>query len=119
MTLDPGAVAFIFGTPPENPVGFNGLAYALNLDSTGFDPDVDAPKIFDTYGPYTESGMSFMTPPDLTMSGLFKHKSKLLVFHGVADAVFSSQTRSSGMRIFRIPGEAEHRIRHVSSSFPR
>jgi len=87
--LDPGAVAFIFGTPPENPAGFNGLAYALNLGGAGFDPDVDAPKIFDTFGPYTESGMSFMTPPDLTMSGLFAHKSKLLVFHGTADAVFS------------------------------
>jgi feruloyl esterase len=67
--LDPGAVAFIFGTPPENPAGFNGLAYALNLGGTGFDPDVDAPKIFATSGPYTESSMSFMTPPDLTMSG--------------------------------------------------
>jgi feruloyl esterase len=88
--LDPGAVAFIFGTPPENPAGFNGLNYALNLGGTGFDPEVDASKIFDTFGPYTEPSMSFMTPPDLTMSGLFKHKSKLLVFHGVADAVFSS-----------------------------
>jgi len=88
--LDPGAVAFVFATPPQDPTGFNGLAYALNLGGTGFNPDIDAPKIFDTFGPYTESGMSFMTPPDLTMSGLFKHKSKLLVFHGTADAVFSS-----------------------------
>jgi hypothetical protein len=90
MSRDTGAVAFIFGTPPENPVGFNDQVYALNLLNAGFDPNVDAPKIFDTFGPYTESSMSFMTPPDLTMSGLFKHKSKLLVFHGVADAVFSS-----------------------------
>lgn len=88
--LDPGAVGFIFTTPPQDPATFNGLEYALNLGSTGFDPDVDAPKIFATNGTYAESGMSFMTPPDLTMSGLFKHKSKLLVFHGVADAVFSS-----------------------------
>jgi pimeloyl-ACP methyl ester carboxylesterase len=88
--LDPGAVGFIFTTPPQDPLTFNGLAYALNLDGTGFNPDVDAPKIFDTYGPYTESGMSFMTPPDLTMSGLFAHHSKLLVFHGTADAVFSA-----------------------------
>jgi feruloyl esterase len=87
--LDPGAVGFIFGTPPENPVGFNGLAYALNLGGTGFDPDADASKIFATNGTYTESGMSFMTPPDLTMSGPFEHKSKLLVFHGTADAVFA------------------------------
>jgi feruloyl esterase len=94
MILDPGAVAFIFTTPPDyppqDPATFNGPAYTLNLGGTGFDPGVDAPKIFDTFGPYTESSMSFMTPPDLTMSGLFKHKSKLLVFHGVSDAVFSS-----------------------------
>jgi hypothetical protein len=50
-------VGFIFTTPPQNPAGFNGLAYALNLGGTGFDPDVDAPKIFDTFGPNTESGM--------------------------------------------------------------
>ena len=93
MILDPGAVGFIFTTPPDyppqDPATFNGPAYTLNLGGTGFDADVDAPKIFDTYGPYTESSMSFMTPPDLTMSGLFAHKSKLLVFHGTADAVFS------------------------------
>lgn len=91
--LDPGAFAFIFSTPPDyppqDPATFYGLVYALNQDSNGFNPDVDAPKIFATDGPYTESSMSFMTPPDLTMSGLFTHKSKLLVFHGTADAVFS------------------------------
>jgi pimeloyl-ACP methyl ester carboxylesterase len=87
--LDPGAVGFIFTTPPQNPTGFNGMAYALNLGGTGFDPDRDAPKIFTTDGLYTESGMSFMTPPDLTMKGLLAHHSKLMVMHGVADGVFS------------------------------
>jgi hypothetical protein len=87
--LDPGAVGFIFTTPPQDPASFNGTAYALNLDGTGFDPDRDTPKIFATDGPYTESGMSFMTPPDLGMKGLFAHHSKLLVMHGVADGVFS------------------------------
>ncbi len=91
--LDPGAVAFIFTTPPDyppqTPAAFNGTTYTLNLGGIGFITDVDAPKIFATSGPYTESSMSFMTPPDLTMSGLFDHKSKLLVFHGTADAVFA------------------------------
>lgn len=93
MILDPGAVAFIFTTPPDyppqNPTTFNGPAYILNIGGVGFDTDVDAPKIFATSGPYFESSMSFTTPPDLTMSGLFGHKSKLLVFHGPADAVFA------------------------------
>ncbi|NMC94988.1 MAG: tannase/feruloyl esterase family alpha/beta hydrolase [Syntrophorhabdus sp.] len=87
--LDPGAVGFIFSTPPENPLTFNSLSYALNLCGTGFDPDIDAPKIFTTDATYSESGMSFMTPPDLAMTGLFEHKSKLLVVHGTSDGVFS------------------------------
>lgn len=88
--LDPGAVAFIFGTPPRSPTGFNGTDYALNWGGTGFNTDVDAPKIFASNTTYTEPSMSFMTPPDLTMSGLFAHHSKLIVMHGVADPVFSA-----------------------------
>jgi len=92
--LDPGAVAFIFTTPPfitppENPFTFNGLDYALNWENKGFNPDIDAPKIYATDATYTESPMSFMTPPDLTMSGLLAHDTKLMVMHGVSDGVFS------------------------------
>ncbi len=99
--LDPGAVAFIFGTPPENPVGFNGLDYALNWLGAGFDPDEDAPRIFATDGIYTESAMSFMTPPDLTMAGLFTHHSKLIIMHGVSDAVFSVADTINWYKSFR------------------
>jgi hypothetical protein len=111
--LDPGAVGFIFTTPPQDPATFNGLAYALNLGGTGFDPDLDAPKIFDTYGPYTESGMSFMTPPDLTMSGLFAHHSKLLVWS------FLLQILSTGTRDSWTSGENEPRTLPASSLYPR
>lgn len=94
VTLDPGAVAFIFTTPPfitppQNPFSFNGLDYALNWNGAGFDPDIDAPKIFATNATYTESAMSFMTPPNLTMSGLIRYNTKLMVMHGVSDGVFS------------------------------
>jgi hypothetical protein len=89
VTRDPGAVAFIFGTPPRAVAGFKDLNYALNLDGNGFVTDVDAPKIFATSGDYKEASMSFMTPPDLSMSGLFSSKSKLMVFHGTADPVFA------------------------------
>jgi hypothetical protein len=94
VTLDPGAVAFIFTTPPfitppQNPFSFDGLDYALNWNGAGFNPDIDAQKIYATSGIYTESAMSFMTPPDLRMSGLIRYNTKLMVMHGVSDGVFS------------------------------
>ena len=83
---DPGATAFIFTSPPQtNTTTFTGLPYALN-----FNFDTDAPKIFATGGLYTESAMSFMTPPNPTdMSRLRDRGAKLLVYHGTSDPVFS------------------------------
>lgn len=83
---DPGATAFIFTSPPQtNTTTFTGLPYALN-----FNFDTDAPKIFSTSGLYTESAMSFMTPPNPTdMSKLRDRGAKLLAYHGVSDPVFS------------------------------
>ena len=86
-SLDPGAVGFIFATPPKPPTG---LDWVLNWDGTGFDVDQDAPKIYATDDTYTEASMSFMTPPDLLMKQLFAKGGKLIVSHGTADAVFSA-----------------------------
>jgi len=56
-----------------------------------FDFDADAPKIYATSGAYTESAVSFMTPPDNTQLTAFAAgKGKLIVYHGTADPVFSS-----------------------------
>lgn len=85
--LDPGAVGFIFSVPPQPPTG---LDWILNWDGTGFDVDRDAPKIYATDDTYTESSMSFMTPPDLLMKQLHAKGGKLIVSHGTADAVFSA-----------------------------
>jgi hypothetical protein len=124
VNLDPGAVAFIFTTPPfitppQNPFSFNGLDYALDWNGAGFNPDIDAQNIYVTSGIYTESAMSFMTPPDLTMHGLVAHNTKLMVMHGVSDPVFSaadtikwyekfqSRWRDRAMstaRLFLVPG---------------
>ena len=86
--LDPGAAAFIFTTPPSSMASFlatTGLQYGLN-----FSMDTDAPKIFATTGSYTVSAMDFMAPPNpANLSTLKKRGAKLMVFHGVADGVFS------------------------------
>ena len=91
---DPVAVGFIFATPPEDPTVLNGtgttlLDYALNWNGAGFDVDVDAPKIYATDSTYTESSMSFMTPPDPLMKKMRAKGGKLIVVHGAADPVFS------------------------------
>jgi feruloyl esterase len=51
--------------------------------------DRDAPKIHDTDDTYTESAMSFMTPPDPLMKRLRAKRGKLIVVHGASDPVFS------------------------------
>jgi hypothetical protein len=92
--LDPGAVGYIFTTPPHYPevydaFGTSFLDYALNWNGTGFDVDRDAPKIYATDDTYTEAAMSFMTPPDPFMKQMHTKKKKLIVVHGSADPVFS------------------------------
>ncbi len=85
---DPGATAAIFTTPPFDIDMFReqgGYQFAMN-----FDMDTDAPKIYATNEVYTESPMSFMTPPNPNnMDTLRDNGSKLMVYHGMADGVFS------------------------------
>lgn len=87
--LDPGAVAFIFNTPPWTQADFlatTGLKFAL-----GYDLDAGYQKIFAADGVYTESSWSFMTPPHETdLSVLRDRGAKVLVYHGTADPIFSS-----------------------------
>lgn len=83
---DPGAMAFIFMTPPQtDTVNFLGLPFAMK-----FNFDTDAPKIFATSGVYTESAMSFMTPQSpANLSKLRERGAKMIVYHGTSDPVFS------------------------------
>lgn len=86
---DPGAVSFIFNTPPwkeEDYRATTGLKIALNTDL-----EAAYQKIFATDGIYTKSAWSFMTPPDETnLAALRGNGGKVLVYHGVADPVFSA-----------------------------
>jgi hypothetical protein len=122
---DPLSVAFVFMNPPVSPTVLTGagttlLDYALNWNGTGFNVDTDASKIFATNSTYTESAMSFMTPPDLTMSKMVANHGKMMLVHGAADPVFSvndtinwydssfkakwGTAASSYARLFIVPG---------------
>jgi pimeloyl-ACP methyl ester carboxylesterase len=85
VILDPGAVGFVFGTPPQNPMTFIPPLFALtgNIDQM-------VASLSATDATYTESGLSFMTPPDMSLEGLGK-KSRMIVYHGVSDAIFSAE----------------------------
>lgn len=127
---DPLSVAFVFMTPPVATATFNGTddnatltnlyKFAINYNNAGFSVDKDAPKIFQTNSTYTESAMSFMTPPDLTMSKMVQNHGKMILVHGTGDPVFSAKdtmdwydtsfktkwgsATSSHARLFLVPG---------------
>jgi hypothetical protein len=115
VALDSGAVGFIFKVPPESPSGFNGPAFSL-----GANLDTLVAQISATNTLYTESSMSFMTPPNPANMGALKNRGgKIMVYHGVADPIVSvddSETWYKGLqaanggdasnfaRFFRVPG---------------
>jgi len=85
LFLDSGAVGIIFGTPPADPATFNGAAFALGGNIDDMVASINA-----TSGIYTESGMSFATPPNPTdLSRLKNRGAKMMVYHGVSDPIFS------------------------------
>lgn len=118
---DPVAVGFIFSSPPaSNTILADTLNYAL-----GFNMDTDAPRIAATSGLYTESALSFMTPPNPTRLDRLRNRgAKMIVFHGNADPVFSvddtaawwdalnaeyAGTAQNFVRFFRVPGMGHSR----------
>jgi feruloyl esterase len=85
MILDPGAVGFVFKTPPADPATFVPPVFALTADI-----NVLAQQIFATNATYTESGMQFMTPPDPEhLRTLQRRGGRIVVYHGVSDPIFS------------------------------
>jgi feruloyl esterase len=97
QSLDTAAVGFVFSTPPLGTSRPSGIDFAL-----GFSMDIDAPSIFASTALYTESAMSFMTPPTPSkLSALRDRGSKLIVYHGTSDAVFSSDDTTSWYKQLR------------------
>jgi feruloyl esterase len=95
---DPVAVGFIFSTPPaEESILDDTLTYALD-----YDVDTQADSIFATDGIYTESAMSFMTPPDPSnLDAMQRNGAKMIVVHGASDGVFSPDDTEAWFRSVR------------------
>ena len=105
----------IWGVPPAVPATFNGPAYALSTPIEAMLASVAA-----TNGTYTESALSFMLPVQPTNLARLKNRgAKVIVYHGVSDAIFSVDDTtvwyeglraanggdaSSFARFFRVPG---------------
>ena len=86
LNLDSGAVGIIWQVPPEDPATFNGPNFTL----TG-NVDTMLAKVNATNATYTESAMSFMTPPNASNLNTLKNRgAKMMVYHGTADPIFSS-----------------------------
>lgn len=117
---DPVAVAHIFSVPPVSTALPNTLSYAL-----AFNVDTDYAKILATDTVYTESAMSFMTPPNPTQLDAMRNRgAKMIVVHGMSDGVFSSEDTaawydaldqrlggkaSDAVRLFTVPGMGHSR----------
>jgi hypothetical protein len=115
LVLDSGAVGAIFKVPPSTLALTNGPAFSLGLNI-----DTALAELFATNATYTESAMSFMTPPEATdMNDVRRRGAKIIVYHGVSDPIFSVADterwyrgidRSSGgraddfARLYNVPG---------------
>ncbi|HSW08938.1 tannase/feruloyl esterase family alpha/beta hydrolase [Aquabacterium sp.] len=115
LALDSGAVGMIFKVPPEPVAGFNGPVFSLTSSIDTLVAQINA-----TNATYTESAMSFMTPPNPTdLSKVKSRGGKMIVYHGVSDAIFSVNDTTSWYegvsaanngdatgfaRFFRVPG---------------
>lgn len=84
------ALGFVFVTPPVSPAVLTGQGSTLIDYALSFSLDTDLPKLGATSGPYRESAMSFMTPPDTSFGPFVANGGKMIVFHGTADPVFSA-----------------------------
>ena len=89
VSLDPGAVGYIFTTPPTSFLtsGIAGYEYARDFD---MDTALTQLNATDPDNGFEESGLDFMTMPDPTLADMKSNGGKMMVFHGTGDSVFSS-----------------------------
>ncbi len=117
LNRDSGAVAYIWQVPPTTAslASFNGPNFSLtsNIDQL-------VSMISATNATYTESALSFMTPPNPSnLSALKDRGAKMMVYHGTNDPIFSSDDTtawydalrmanngdaSNFARFYRVPG---------------
>lgn len=116
LVLDSGAVGFIFKTPPAEPMGFNGPAFTLGANINEL-----SQQIFATNAVYTESGMSFMTPPrpERIDEQLRGRGGRMIVYHGVSDPIFSIDDTTAWYRSLKGSGKRhDRRSRHDHDDDP-
>lgn len=82
LTLGAGALPYVFTTPPTITTDLVGSMLSFSMDN-------DAPKIEATSGIYTTSAMQFMAANSTDLSAFKARGGKMIVYHGVADPVFS------------------------------
>ena len=118
VVLGGASLSAVFTTPPtplpNDPKAL--LRYLLD-----FDMDRDAPKIFATSGPFTESSWDAIGAKATDLSAFRRRGGKLIVPHGMSDPVFSAHdtmrwwdevNAASGgraaefVRVFPVPGMA-------------
>ncbi len=88
---NPVSVGFMFSSPPSSQIKMATDNYQSAAFALAFNVDSEVPKLSATSGIYTESAMSFMSPPEATRLNALRAKGgKLLVAHGVADPIFSA-----------------------------
>jgi Tannase and feruloyl esterase len=86
VALDSGAVGVIFSVPPADPATFNGPVFSLTGSIDAMVASINASNTS-----FTESAMQFMTPPNPTqLSAVRDRGAKIMVYHGVSDAIFSA-----------------------------
>ncbi len=113
LVLDSGAVGLIWQVPPEDPATFNGTNFAL----TG-NVDTMVAKINATNATYTETALSFMTPPNPSdLSALKNRGGKLMLYHGTADPIFSSDDSQAWYEALRAANVADGAM--AASNFAR
>ncbi len=87
------SVGMIVSAPPESMTGFDRRAFAMRPLETLFS------TVSSTTPLYPVPAMSFMNPVNPTdMSALRNRGGRVLVFHGVSDAVFSVNTSTTWFR---------------------
>ena len=97
QVLDSGAVGIIWQVPPENPATFVGPNFALTASV-----DTMLAKVQATNATYTESALSFMTPPRPSdLSTLKNRGAKLMLYHGTSDPIFSSDDSTAWYEALR------------------
>ncbi|KQP23460.1 hypothetical protein ASF43_06270 [Pseudorhodoferax sp. Leaf267] len=87
VMLSPVAMSTVFSVPPTP--GVNALDSTADAYWRAYDMDRSFEFIYGTDATYRVSSMDFMLPPGMTTLSTLKAKSKLLVYHGAADGIFS------------------------------